>query len=92
MSFETIFEKYGLPGVVIVALVFVIKWGANLIQKILKEHKDERKEWSSSFDKLDQEHRKSQEIRDEKINKVIDANTAGFNSFKTLFESNLNKK
>ena len=77
--------NYGVLGVVLI--VFAI-WYA----KKDAQHREERKELERTHREERDEWRKYQETRDEKMNKVIDNNTGALNSFKTLFESNLNKK
>lgn len=48
MSFESILEKFGLPGVII----FGLGW---FVMYLMKEHKNERKEWQQTNERQQDE-------------------------------------
>jgi hypothetical protein len=70
-------ENYGALGIVVSALAW-------FVLKIMRDHKQERKEWSERSDK-----------NDERNTKVISDNTKAVSdnttAFKIFFESNRNK-
>lgn len=45
MTFPSLLEKYGLPGIVIAGLAWFVLY-------LMKEHKKERKEWRESQERL----------------------------------------
>lgn len=76
MNLETILEKYGLPGIFIIALIVALKWGAGMFQKMLADHKAERDEWKKSNERLQDD-----------ANKNIRENTNVLSGLKTLLEN-----
>jgi hypothetical protein len=63
-----ILEKYGLPGVVIIGMAWFVMY-------LMKEHKNERKEWQKTNEKLQDD-----------TNKNIKENTNILAGLKTLLE------
>jgi len=64
-----ILDKYGLPGIVIGGLGWFVLY-------LMKQHKQERKEWQDA-----------QKQRDEKSNEAINSNTTALTILKTLIET-----
>lgn len=52
MNFQSIFDKYGFPGIAIGGLAWFIMY-------LMKEHKKERKEWQQSQERRDDESNKN---------------------------------
>jgi len=52
MNFETILEKYGLPGIIICGMGWFIMY-------LMKEHKTERGEWQKSQERQQDETNKN---------------------------------
>lgn len=87
MNFETILEKFGLPGVIICILIVAIKWGANFVKDLMKEQKAEREEQEN-------QHRREREGWNlinhrqlEESNKNINKNTEVLSELTTLIKS-----
>lgn len=52
MNFETILKEFGLPGVVIGGLAWFVLY-------LMKQHRQERKEWKGSSEKLQDDTNKN---------------------------------
>ena len=93
---ESAWLKYGIMGLVIAGLIYVIKIlradqknkeEQNKIEaKVLHDsHKEERKEWKvtteKQFDKI--------EVREKETNQTLSANTNVLTALKTLLESKM---
>lgn len=87
MSFEDILTKFGLPGVIILILLTGIKWGANFVKELMKQHKQEREDQEN-------QHRREREAWNlinhrqlEESNKNINKNTEVLSELTTLIKS-----
>lgn len=59
MSLDDILVKFGLPGIFILVLILGIKWGALFLKDLMKQHREEREQWSKTQEKQNDDHNKS---------------------------------
>lgn len=87
MNFETILEKFGLPGIIIVILIIAIKWGAGFVKDLMKDNKAEREEQENQHRKERESWNVINQRQLEETNKNINRNTDVLSELTTLLKS-----
>lgn len=87
MNFETILEKFGLPGIIIVILIIAIKWGAGFVKDLMKDNKTEREDQENQHRKERESWNVINQRQLEETNKNINRNTDVLSELTTLLKS-----
>ena len=59
MNLETILDKFGAFGITLIILLVGIKWTVSFIKDLMRQHREERSEWSKRQEQQNEDHNRS---------------------------------